>query len=341
MQQTAVTHNPFTFYLRTLLYMFVALFLRLVALAPLACLFLFPQGSPLKLLSLLCPAMLALLILPLRYSFAEALVRQDKGRRFSFDTALGMGNYGEKLSESLLGALHVAKWGLPLLAMLLYAYYWYKEVDALTLLKTLTELGRGWSGMWCAVANFFLGLVGGTPLAAPQNTLMEGVTAVLAALGLGVLVLLYGAVRNSAARYVWVVANRCDRSPRKELRRSLRGRRLGQLGVALVNLALWVPFLAVVVSVFKGVVTQVADGLMTALSQRTLPVVDLAAAVSPLLGAFVLLYMPLLPVRRILTAAYATHDRRAAARPAPAEPGAGEAEAAPAYMPGSENGPRP
>lgn len=142
MQQTAVAHNPFTFYLRTLLYMFVALFLRLVALAPLACLFLFPQGSPLKLLSLLCPAMLALLILPLRYSFAEALVRQDKGRRFSFDTALGMGNYGEKLSESLLGALHVAKWGLPLLAMLLYAYYWYKEVDALTLLKTLTELGR-------------------------------------------------------------------------------------------------------------------------------------------------------------------------------------------------------
>ena len=63
MQQTAVAHNPFTFYLRTLLYMFVALFLRLVALAPLACLFLFPQGSPLKLLSLLCPAMLALLIL--------------------------------------------------------------------------------------------------------------------------------------------------------------------------------------------------------------------------------------------------------------------------------------
>lgn len=213
MQQTAVAHNPFTFYLRTLLYMFVALFLRLVALAP--------AGVPVFVSPGIAPEA-AFAPVPgdagAADSAAALFLRRgagaaDKGRRFSFDTALGMGNYGEKLSESLLGALHVAKWGLPLLAMLLYAYYWYKEVDALTLLKTLTELGRGWSGMWCAVANFFLGLVGGTPLAAPQNTLMEGVTAVLAALGLGVLVLLYGAVRNSAARYVWVVANAATARP--------------------------------------------------------------------------------------------------------------------------------
>ena len=56
MQHTTAKHNPLTFYLRMLLYMFVGLLLRLLALAPLACLFVFPAGSPLKLLALLCPA---------------------------------------------------------------------------------------------------------------------------------------------------------------------------------------------------------------------------------------------------------------------------------------------
>lgn len=55
------------------------------------------------------------------------------------------------------------------------------------------------------MANFFLGLVGGAQLTPPQNTLMDGVAAVLAVLGLGVAVWLYGAVRNSAARYVWLM----------------------------------------------------------------------------------------------------------------------------------------
>ena len=54
MQHTTAKHNPLTFYLRMLLYMFVGLLLRLLALAPLACLFVFPAGSPLKLLALLC-----------------------------------------------------------------------------------------------------------------------------------------------------------------------------------------------------------------------------------------------------------------------------------------------
>ena len=221
MQHTTAKHNPLTFYLRTLLYMFVALLLRLAALAPLACLFVFPAGSPLKLLALLCPVLLVLLVLPLRYSFAEALVQRDGRRYFSFDTALNMGNYGEKLAESLLHAVHVAKWGLPLFVMLIYGYYWYKEVDALTLLSTLTQLGRTWTETRCAVANFFLNLVGATPLTPPQNTLMDGAMAVLAVLGLGVAVWLYGAVRNSAARYVWAYADRNDHSPRKELRRRL------------------------------------------------------------------------------------------------------------------------
>lgn len=342
MQYTAVKHNPLTFYLRMLLYMFVALVLRLMALAPLACLFVFPAGSPMKLLALLCPVLLVLLVLPLRYSFAEAAVQQDGRRYFSFDTAFNLGNYGEKLAESLLHAMHVLKWGLPFFAMLIYGYYWYKEVDALTLLSTLSQLGRSWTGIWCSVANFFLGLVGAAQLTPPQNTLMDGVVAVLAVLGLGVAVWLYGAVRNSAARYIWAFANRNDHSPRKELRRRLRGRRMAQLGVGLINLVLWVPFIIAAVAAVKGALTGAAMALLETFTQQNSAGLDMAAAVMPLLAAFVFLYMPLLPIRRILTAAFALWDHHSKAQSGAAvkqAPSAPAGEAAPAFTPG-ENGPR-
>lgn len=342
MQHTTVVHNPLTFYLRTLLYMFVALLLRLAALAPLACLFVFPAGSPLKLLALLCPVLLVLLVLPLRYSFAEALVQRDGRRYFSFDTALNMGNYGEKLAESLLHAVHVVKWGLPLFVMLIYGYYWYKEVDALTLLSTLTRLGRTWTEMRCTVANFFLNLVGATPLTPPQNTLMDGAMAVLAVFGLGVAVWLYGAVRNSAARYVWAYADRNDHSPRKELRRRLRGRRLAQLGMGLINLILWIPFAIAAAAAVKEALTGAAEALLASFTQQGSSGLDMAAAVVPLLMAFLLLYMPLLPIRRILTAAFALWDRQPQNRsgaPVQQAASAPAGEAAPAFTPG-ENGPR-
>ena len=228
--------------------------------------------------------------------------------------------------------------------MLIYGYYWYKEVDALTLLSTLTRLGRGWTNVWCSVANFFLELVGGAQLTPPQNTLMDGVAAVLAVLGLGVAVWLYGAVRNSAARYVWAYANRNDHSPRKELRRRLRGRRLAQLGVSLINLVLWIPFAIVAVTAVKGAVSGAAEALMAAITQQGSAGLDMAAAVVPLLAAFVFLYMPLLPIRRILTAAFALWDHHPKTRSGAASlqqtASVPAGEAAPAFTPG-ENGTRP
>ena len=90
--------------------LFTALLLRLLALAPLCALLVFPHGSALRWLALLCPALLIFLVLPLRFSFAQALVQSGKDRRFSFDVALNTADYGEKLGESLVHALNVAKW---------------------------------------------------------------------------------------------------------------------------------------------------------------------------------------------------------------------------------------
>lgn len=69
---------------------------------------------------------------------------------------------------------------------------------------------------------------------------------------------------TGAARYVWAYANRNDHSPRKELRRRLRGRRLAQLGVSLINLVLWIPFAIVAVTAVKGAVSGAAEALMAA-----------------------------------------------------------------------------
>ena len=308
MQQTK--QNPLVFYLRMLLYMFIALFLRLAALSPLVCLFAFPDGSALKWLWLACPVLIVFFILPLRFSFAQAVVQPARKRYFSFDSALGLDHYGEKLSESLLHVLHVVKWGLPLFGMLGVAAYWYSNVDALTVLKTITSIGEGATAAWYGVVNFFRGLFGAQALTVPQNNIMVGVFVLGGVLLIGVLVWLYGAVRNSATRYLWAVCTLDNKDLYTERRRRLRGRRWRQLGVALLNLVLWVPFLGVTGMTLADVLSDVSNQLMMAVVQSKMPVLDLAGAVMPLVLAFLLLYMPLLPVRRYLTAAFAVREVR-------------------------------
>ena len=232
--------NPVAFYLRALTYTLFALLLRLLMLAPLLFL-LMPAGSPWRWGALLCPVLLIFVVLPMRYSFADALVQKPRQRFFSFDTALGTQHYGEKLGESLLHALSVAKWGIPLLAMLLFAGWYYLfplEQNSIGILKLLSEIGEWGAGVWYAVSDFFVRLFGGVVAEHAKGNWIVGICMLAGALGIGLLILLYGVVRNSCNRYIWVAATREDRMPRTEIRRRMRGRRGGQLLVALGNLVL-------------------------------------------------------------------------------------------------------
>lgn len=307
MTQTVRKQNPLTFYLHMLAYMAAALLVRVAAFAPLICLVAFEGG--LRWLALLCPALVVLVVLPLRYSFAEAVVDAPA---FRFQTAFGFGHYGEKLTESLRHAGNLLKWGVPLAALLVYGAYLYNEVDALTLLTSVTEIGKGWNGMYCAVVNFFGGIFGAEAVAPSANTMMDGLFVVLGVVALALLVWLYGAVRHSAARYIWVLATRADRDPRTETRRRLIGRRWAKLGVAAVNFVLWIPFVAVTASILKNTVSDLSTTLMMAVASGSMPSVDLGASVWPLLGSFVELYLTLLPVRRWLTASFAVRERKTA-----------------------------
>ena len=300
---TPKKQNPLVFYLWMLLYMLLALLIRAAAFAPLLAV---TADSALRWLWVLCPVLLLFIVLPLRYSFAEALVQREGERRFCIKEAFNFRHYGEKLAESILHALNVLKWGIPLAALLVYAAYWYSEVDALTVLQSMTALGAGWASLRVGVVNLF----GGNE-AMPANTLMDGLFVIGLIVAAAVLIWLYGAVRNSANRYSWVLATRSDFSPRSELRRRLIGRRWKQLGVAVVNLILWVPFLLVAACALKNVVSSLSTLLMMAITTGKLPALDLAGVVAPLAAAFFGLYLTLLPIRRWLTASFVMRSKTA------------------------------
>ncbi len=283
--------NAFVFYVRVLAYTLIALALRAAALAPLACLFVLEGWQ--RWLAVLCPVLAVLVVLPLRASFAQAMMRSP--RFFSFDTAFSFANYGEKFRQGLLHAVRVVLWGIPMALLLAGAYWCYTMVDALTIFQTINDLGNA-----CAQ---LLKL-------STANNFMLGVGIVGAALGLGVVIWVWGIVRASANRYIWADAISTDRIPRAEIRRRIQGRRLRQLGVAIVNLLLLVPFLLTVGCALKGAVSDASTMLMMAITTGVLPKLDLVKAAMPAAAAFALLYLPLLPLRRWNTAAFAARKPR-------------------------------
>lgn len=286
--------NAFVFYLRTLVYTWMALAVRVIALAPLACLFVFDDWK--RALAVLCPVLVIFVVLPLRYSFAQAMTEQP--RRFSFDTAFSFSRYGQKLKEGLVHILHVLKWGIPMAILLALGYYWYSEVDYLDMYLTVDELGN-------TCAQLF-----GMETA---NNFMLGVGAVMALFGLGVLIWMWGATRNSASRYLWAITVENGSKPHAEMRRRLKGRRLAQLAVAIINLILWVPFLCAAVCAAKSAASDLSTMLMMAITTGALPKMEIVGAAVPVAGAFAVLYLPLLPLRRWNTAAFALRKPRAKA----------------------------
>lgn len=290
--------NPFGIYVRLLLCVALAAVVRVVALAPLACLFVF--DSWLRALALLCPVLVIFGVLPLRYSFAQAMA--DMPRSFAFGKAFSFSDYGDKLKAALMHALHVIKWGIPLAAMAAGVVYCFREVEYLDMYNAVCGMGD-------TCAAWLNGLLGDSS-AVTANNFMLGVGVVGAIIGLGVLIWLYGMVRNSASRYIWAYAREHGRHPGLEARTRLKGRRMRQLGVALANLVLWIPFLLVIVDAVKNSLGDTATVLMMAMVTRSLPLGDLMGAVAPVTIAFGALYLPLLPIRRWLTAAFALGEKR-------------------------------
>ncbi|MBN1777675.1 MAG: hypothetical protein JW811_06090 [Clostridiales bacterium] len=310
--------SPLVYYLSALLYVFIASLLYAAAFAPLTALFLFAQGSGFRYLALLCPALVLLIVLPLRFSFAQAVTDRYRGMPFSLKTAFNFDLYGEKVAEGFFYALHLLKWAIPLAASAGALYCMYVNSGTFTdTIIDLTAFGKSVTGIWNGFVNFFAGIFGGA-----QTTVSGGIgetfIVMIAVAGVCVLILIWGVVRNSAYRYIWAGATQIDKNPRYEARRSLRGRRFEQLMVAMLNLVLLAPALVVAYLFIapKEALTEFAMRYADALAAET----ALPAIVIPygkLAIVFFACYLPLVPLRRIITAHFATARIRRLIAPAP------------------------
>lgn len=326
-KRSSGAQNLILYYLSALVYVFLAALMYLAALAPLGALFLFAEESALRYLALLSPLLFILIVLPLRFSLAQALCGRFHNRPFSLKTAFSFSLYGEKVAEGVLYLLHLLKWAIPLIVFMGAAYMLLFDALAFTEpVINITALGETVTNVWHGVGNFFAGIFGGEPNTLPGG-FGEGLVTLLAIAGLCLLILLFGVVRNSAYRYVWAEATELDKNPRFEARRSLRGRRFQQLGVALVNLLLLSPVMIVLYNTFapREALTDItlrAMDLLTgeaALSVSALPFGKIAVV-------FFACWLPLTPVRRFITAGFATARlRHLASSPQPGAGGAQEA----------------
>jgi len=318
----AGAQGPLQYYLAALAYTFIASLICAAAFAPLSALFLFAEGSALKYLALLCPALVFFIVLPLRFSFAQALGDRYREMPFSLKTAFSFSLYGEKVAEGFWYALHLLKWAIPLAIFGGVLYYMY--VNSGTFMDTIigfTAFGKSVTDVWNGFINFFAGIFGGT-----QTTVSGGIgetfIVILVIIGILLVVFIWGVVRNSAYRYIWAGATLLDKNPRFEARRSLRGRRFEQLMVALLNLVLLAPVIVVLYLFIapKEAISEFALRYADALAAETaLP--EIVIPYGKLAVVFFACYLPLVPLRRIITAHFAT--ARIRRMMAPPQPGAG------------------
>ena len=350
--EKSVRLNPFVFFLRTLLYMAMALLLRVIALAPLACLLIFPSGSLLRFFALLCPAQIVFFILPLRFSFAEAIAQRPVRCFFSFDIAFTLKDYPKKLAASLRHALSILKWGIPFIGFMVYLFISLPAASPISIATSLGTLGQTTVGLYSQVAHIIGGIFGNAEPILMEGGLAEGLLAFFGILGGLVLIWLYGAMRNSAYRYIWAISHHNGPNPHAQAHLCLRSKRFLQLLFALANTILWIPFLLQLTRTAKTIAGDLAfianlnlmDGLSLLKGDGLNELlIGLLQRILPLLLALFALYFPLLPIRRILTATFsatltqhptsfqsskqATHAKNSY------HTSATEAEPAPAYVP--------
>lgn len=298
------------FYLSMIHYMIISLVIRAIAFAPLAALLL--CSGAMKAIALLCPILVVTLVLPRRFSFADALVQDSsKERYFDLTKALSFDNYLEKLRLSLLHAVKVALWGIPMFALVAYFYHLYVGVDIMTLLAMLKKAGMLLIEPGKCIANFFRGIFGQPALEyANVNSMAEGITVVMLLIGIAGLIWLFGACLNSPYRYLWAMSKHGNTSLKETVKNQLQGRFWKRVAAMLINLALVLPFLLVSWFLAKDTITDLSKNLINYMVSRSLPIAELAKLEVPLGVSFLLLYFVLIPARRYLTCRFATMSQR-------------------------------
>lgn len=255
------------------------LVLRLMVLTPL--LFLAAdQTRPLALLSLL---LWMLIILPARQNAALAFADLSAGRPLNLLAFVSCRDYGRKLARGLKQTGLMLLWALPFLAatgLVLFVYFG-KAIegitDTFTILRTVISLGNSQ-----AVQSL---------LPISESATIRGVVAMVALYLLTLLPLFFGMAFHSGTRHAHALGSR----------RMLRGHRGGMVLTWAVGLVTLLPFALVAFRVGAGYLSGVMAALGN-LGAGSIALPPLDRNVWLIAAAFVVLCLPLVPLKQLLTA---------------------------------------
>lgn len=242
--------------------------LRLIVAAPLLLL----ASKATQLLALLSVPLFILIVLPARRCAAEAMRNaiRGEGSIFSLKLCVTQG-YWQKVAAGLKQAALLILWALPFLAAtgwalnIFFAPAVQGQTDVFSLMIAISNLGGG-------------DIVNGVILL------------MLMYVGL-FLPFLAGCAFHSGSRH--------ERAAGVRL---VRGHRGGVIGVWLVSLVTVVPFAAITAAVSMGYIRALVKAVSNMATGLVIPPLDQNVYI--ILGAFVVLMLPLLPLKSLMTAYY-------------------------------------
>ena len=249
----------------------IQLLIRLAVLAPLF----FLTSKQLKPLAALAPVLYILLIAPLRRNAAKMYRDLAEGRPLQLKGLFSFGRYSEKMSGAAAAGIHLLPWAIPVIAATVYIILAYNGVimDVFTLLRSVMDLGN---------LEWVKAMLAGT-----SSATIRGVIVIMTAYLLTFLILSIGCALNSWRRFA--------RSGEKMKRGS------GLMRCRIIGGATMIPFLAVAVVVSRDYLSKLLDAVSGMIGGGLkLPPMD--GMVYVVGAAFVLLYLPRIPLSSIITA---------------------------------------
>ena len=238
--------------------------LRLMAAAPLLAL-VTKEIQWVALLSIL----LYLLIVPVaRQNMAEAMQDAIAGGPLFSVKLISCENYGRKFLRGLKQALLMLLWAALFIAATIVAYWAYAgEIDAFTLVRVLMNLGGG--------------------------SFMNGIKLVLVIYAATALPIVIGCAFHSGTRHAIALGDK----------KLIRGHRLGVVAVWLLGLVALLPFFGAVAYVGMDFVSGLVNALGN-LGTGSIALPSIGDKIYLLAAAFVVLLLPALPFKQLMTAVY-------------------------------------
>lgn len=281
MKKTSAASRAWTLYRRyfpqLMLGLLLQIILRLIVLAPM--LFLAARETrPLALLSL---PLFVLIVLPARQNAAGVMAQLHQGYGFDLLGFVSCRDYGKKLLRGLKTTGLMLLWSLPFIAATVFVAFVYggKTIegvtDTFTVLRTVISLGNH-------------SLVK-TLLPVSDTATIRGVAAVIVMYLMTALPILIGWAFHAGTRHAAAIGQKVRR-------------RVRVMGAWLLGLLTLVPFLFVTATVSKGYLSQLL-GALSNIGQGSLSLPPLEQNLWLIAAAFVVLLLPLIPLKQLLPAA--------------------------------------